>query len=283
MKERWHACGRLYLRQAIIMFDLFGKLTYALEYAFGIKNVFLAILVVSATAAVLFSMAGWILKNIVEIYMVVILCGAILVSFGYMNPLLSNLPEYVPRLGMILENAGFILGVEQNMETLYDSLGIEKNGNEGRVEQVVYLMSEEEWDKAIDDADSMAWYLRRIEYSLNKTISIPGTSLHLERAPVFQGFWGIAAALIPFALSFLTFTDNKRLRNVMCLYCTTCMVVPLGTAIYLDFYLVFCWAIVRILLFFHGKKGEKGEQPTTGSPGETGPVQDEDVSHEQEN
>ena len=65
-----------------------------------------------------------------------------------MNPLLSNLPEYVPRLGMILENAGFILGVEQNMETLYDSLGIEKNGNEGRVEQVVYLMSEEEWDKA---------------------------------------------------------------------------------------------------------------------------------------
>ena len=259
------------------MFRLFGDLTYALEYTFGIKNVIPAILVVSAVAAAVFSLLGWLLKNIQgKVFMPVILIGAVLASFAYINPLLSNLPEYMPRLGMVLDNVGFILGVDQNMETLYASLGIERDGNEDRVGQVVYLMTEDEWDKAIDEAGSMAWYLRRIEYSLNKTVAIPGTSLRLERAPVFQSIFGIAAVLVPFMLSFLTFADNKGLRNVMCLYCTTCLVSPLGTAVFLAFYLLFCWALVKVLPI--GKKGKAERQAQAVSSMETGPIREKDVT-----
>src|SRR5699024_3787615 len=100
-----------------LLFRLFGDLTYALEYTFGIKNVIAAVLVVSGDADAVFSLLGWLLKYIQgKFFMPDILIAAVLASFAYIHPLLSNLPEYMPRLGMLLDNAVFILGVDQNME-----------------------------------------------------------------------------------------------------------------------------------------------------------------------
>ena len=185
--------------------DAFGNLAGWMEQSFKVKNiapmvVFLAAYLCLMTyLAVLMTdfMFNKRLSRERKVFPVGIACG-IGLSF-LIDGVMGRLPAYVPRLKDILSNASFILGASGNSEKFLGSLGLSLEQAD-RIPEIVYKMNTGEWEQAINGAGDMAWYLRRIQYSLDRTVSMFGTNAHLGKTGIYARDWGPSPDASPVGL-----------------------------------------------------------------------------------
>ena len=134
-----------------------------------------------------------------------------------------NLPESVPRLENILDNAEFVLAGDSSQDKFLSALGLEKEYGKN-IREIVYCMGEEDWKKVEHSCGNMNLYLQNIHRSIKNTIffsnihaGIP-TCLQISLSGLF--LWGICGILIGAFLDVFIpkNVESKRVRYEIFLF-----------------------------------------------------------------
>lgn len=234
--------------------DAFGNLAGWMEQSFKVKNIAPMVVFLAAYLCLMTYLAVLVtdfmfnkrLSRERKVFPVGIACG-IGLSF-LIDGVMGRLPAYVPRLKDILSNASFILGASGNSEKFLGSLGLSLEQAD-RIPEIVYKMNTGEWEQAINGAGNMAWYLRRIQYSLDRTVSMFGTNAHLGRQVSMQGIGALLPVLLLLAFAIGLFIMRHRASAL-----ATAVMAGISYRLYLgsSFFLV-CYLISLFLFFLVGK------------------------------
>lgn len=114
----------------------------------------------------------------------------------------KNLPDYVPRLNSILDNADYIFHYTENQSVLLNALGIEDDSQaSGKVKEILFYMNKREWETVIESGSSMAWYLEKLYSGIHRTAYI--VNFHLSLPLYRYGMIGLGLTILGGGIAYL--------------------------------------------------------------------------------
>lgn len=197
---------------------------WIMDYSFlNIHNVWVILFVLGCFSGVFFTIVLRIFKKKkYRKYVFWVLAALIAMNVSVAEYICRNLPESVPRLENILDNAEFVLAGDSSQDKFLSALGLKKEYGKN-IREIVYCMGEEDWKKVEHSCGNMNLYLQNIHCSIKNTIffsnihaGIP-TCLQISLSGLF--LWGLCGILIgAFWMSLYRKHGGKRVRYEIFLF-----------------------------------------------------------------
>lgn len=188
---------------------------WIMDYSFlNIHNVWLIFFILGCFSGVIFTLVLLICKN--KKYICWILVVLMVMNVGSIEHVCRNLPEYVPRLENILDNAEFVLTGDSSQDKFLTALGLKKECGKN-IREIVYYMGEEDWKRVEHSCGNMNLYLQNIHHSIKNTTFFTdihaGVPVRLQINIFVLFLWGLCGISIgTLLMPFFQKHGGKRLR-----------------------------------------------------------------------
>lgn len=204
-----------------VMQHFFRWFSWIMDYSFlNIHNIWLIFLILGCFSGVIFTFVFLICKK--KRYICWILSALMIMNIGGVEHICRNLPQYVPRLENILDNAEFVLSGNSSQDKFLAALGLKKEYGKN-IREIVYYMAEKDWKGVEHSCGNMNLYFQNIHHSIKNTIFLTdihaGVPICLQISLSGLFLWGLCGILIgAFWMSLYRKRGSKRVRYEIFLF-----------------------------------------------------------------